>query len=71
MLIRRPTDGQRCSRPDQAGPICRAQPSTAHYVIDFDVNGHVSVSKKGAGGTYDSAADYDTVADICKTNSTP
>jgi hypothetical protein len=49
------------------GPWLKAEPTSAHYVINFDGNGDVSVDKVGVP-TYQAADNIDTRPDVCTTN---
>jgi hypothetical protein len=49
------------------GPWLKAEPTSTHYVINFDGNGDVSVDKVGVP-TYQAADNIDTRPDVCAAN---
>jgi hypothetical protein len=49
------------------GPWLKAEPTSTHYVINFDGNGDVSVDKVGVP-TYQAADNIDSRPDVCMVN---
>jgi len=49
------------------GPWLKAEPTSTHYVINFDGNGDVSVDKVGVP-TYQAADNIDTSPEVCTAN---